>query len=484
MYIRILGIFTIVCTDIYINYTSAQSKTYIYDLKLGELLEIDNKALFNNIIDNNDFKILIITYERIRKIMEIERLVEILEIIAKRIEGTVEKTETSIKFFYNGVSFSDELSAITNIIYKMKNMNKCDLALCSETTYEIALDRRLDIMRLIDRNDLGIIEDCENHIKYEITNASAEYILWVLLTLTDVEIRTLKDIRIINRSAIKYRMEEIEDVSLLNFLRLFFRSILTLQIKSSNSKTKLHFEQLFDSFRFQMTNYYDDVIMPIEDFKDLCLRMIGRRIDNNICDFTAPKRIYIEELTNQYYMGISSKLPFVEFISYYHVMEYFFEKVYNDEMIKNLQDKISSPRFSVKRENDIKEIVKFVNKKVRDRNERYDINEQEALELVLRKYIKVQELVNTIDSEFINYYISTEVPFSKGDKIDFSDILNLKLYIKIAARIYKTRNSIIHSKSGDKAVFSPFKDDKSLEKEIPLLRYIAEEIIIKTSKLM
>lgn len=48
----------------------------------------------------------------------------------------------------------------------------------------------------------------------------------------------------------------------------------------------------------------------------------------------------------------------------------------------------------------------------------------------------------------------------------------------------RIKNSIVHSKSGEKAVYSPFVDDDALRKEIPLLRYIAEEIIIKTSSLL
>jgi len=75
-------------------------------------------------------------------------------------------------------------------------------------------------------------------------------------------------------------------------------------------------------------------------------------------------------------------------------------------------------------------------------------------------------------------------PFSKGDAIDLSDFSNPKLFKKVVAKIYKTRNSIIHSKSGDKAVYSPFKDDKDLEMENPLLRYIAGKIIIKDSRIM
>jgi len=216
----------------------------------------------------------------------------------------------------------------------------------------------------------------------------------------------------------------------------------------------------------------------------MCITIVGRISSRSSNDMTAPKRTYIKELTNQYYMGLSSKLPFVQFICYYHVMEYFFEKVYNDDMIKSLQDQISSPRFSVKREHDIKEIIKFVTKKVRDKNERYDINELEALELVLKKYVNIEDIKGSLPDRVIDYYATSEVPFSKGDVVDFNNLQSNNLYEKLAKRIYKTRNSIIHSKSGEKAVYSPFKDDKALEKEIPLLKFVAEEIIIQTSSLM
>ena len=124
--------------------------------------------------------------------------------------------------------------------------------------------------------------------------------------------------------------------------------------KCATPKTETQFEQIFDAFRFQAANSFNEVMMPLNDFKELSMPTVGRRRMTSPGDLTAPKRKYIKELTNQYYMGLSSKLPFVEFISYYHVMEYFFEKVYNDDLIKSLQDKISSPRFSLKREQDIK----------------------------------------------------------------------------------------------------------------------------------
>lgn len=364
-------------------------------------------------------------------------------------------------------------------------MCKNNVAMYNNTTYEIALNRRLNILRYFDRSDIGDIEDCENHIKYTIGVASLKYIFWVLFSLEGRDIRRLRDLAM-PRASVESRYRSTENVkgSLFEFLEDVFQSVLTIKIVCATSKSKEQFEQLFDAFRFQAANYYNDVIMPISDFKELCLDRVGRRLVSNPNEFTAPKRIYIKELTNQFYMGLSSELPFVEFVCYYHVMEFFFEKVYNDDMIKSLQDKISSPRFSVKREQDIKEVIKFVTKKVHDKNERYDINELEALELVLKKYIDIVDVQNALHSSAIDYYRTVEVPFSKGDIVDFNDLNNPKLYKKLAARIYKTRNSIIHSKSGEKAVYSPFTDDEALEKEIPLLRYIAEEIIIKTSVLM
>lgn len=54
----------------------------------------------------------------------------------------------------------------------------------------------------------------------------------------------------------------------------------------------------------------------------------------------------------------------------------------------------------------------------------------------------------------------------------------------LAERIYSTRNSLVHSKDGEKKKYEPFKDDKYLLKEIPLMRFIAESIISKESQVM
>lgn len=41
--------------------------------------------------------------------------------------------------------------------------------------------------------------------------------------------------------------------------------------------------------------------------------------------------------------------------------------------------------------------------------------------------------------------------------------------------------SIVHSKEGEESRYEPFKHDKFLAKEIPLMRAVAEEIIINSA---
>ncbi|MGL6217739.1 MAG: hypothetical protein ACRC36_06860, partial [Lacrimispora sphenoides] len=74
----------------------------------------------------------------------------------------------------------------------------------------------------------------------------------------------------------------------------------------------------------------------------------------------------------------------------------------------------------------------------------------------------------------------------KGDTIDLKEFTNDKLPKKLAARIYKTRNSLVHSKSNnmsskDRGIYRPFINSNELSKEIPLMRMLAEYIIINSA---
>ena len=78
------------------------------------------------------------------------------------------------------------------------------------------------------------------------------------------------------------------------------------------------------------------------------------------------------------------------------------------------------------------------------------------------------------------FHIGMKTPKIKARKQ--LDTYKENIYSNLSERIYSTRNSIVHSKQGDKPKFIPFKDKIDLFKEIPLIRFIAEEIVFATSK--
>ena len=185
-------------------------------------------------------------------------------------------------------------------------------------------------------------------------------------------------------------------------------------------------------------------------------------------------------------MAASSKDPMIKFIGFYHVMEYFFEQVYKEDLRKTLREILILPDFSATDNEDLNKVIKaFSDKSL----ESTPGNEIESLNLTLKKYININNIVASIklnNQELIEYYKTSIVPFSKGPKIDFEKQRE-KVISSIASRIYATRNSIVHGKSNElkrkeRPLYRPFKDEEILEKEIPLMQAIAEEIIIKTGE--
>ena len=72
----------------------------------------------------------------------------------------------------------------------------------------------------------------------------------------------------------------------------------------------------------------------------------------------APLRSYNKILVHNYQLAIAAENPFLEFVSYYQIMEHFFEQVFSEHVVSMARDEISSPAFSLKRKADIQSLVK------------------------------------------------------------------------------------------------------------------------------
>lgn len=336
------------------------------------------------------------------------------------------------------------------------------------------------------------VSDNENGINYRLDYATDIYFVFILHKLKDVaSFRALS--RGLPPSRIIREQLEREDTSTEDMLqfgrKLLGTRLLTLQIISSQQRKKTDFERYADAFFFQLSYNFDEAILPQRYLDDL-LRLGGfRRLRRaSVDEIDAPKRTYISDLIHHYQLAIASENPALEYLSYYHVIEHFFEKIYREAQIDDIREFITRPEFSYKRDNDIKRLITRItsNQKVDGDQIRYD--ELESLKLTLNRYIAPVDLVsklNEYDDSLVEFYRNEKVSFSNGDKVnltiegDDQQILTL-----LSKRIYKTRNSLVHSKEGEKGKFIPFRHDKVLVREIPLMRFIAEIIIVNSSKVM
>lgn len=331
------------------------------------------------------------------------------------------------------------------------------------------------------------IIDSENEITYSFKEASNELVYHILATYESGHI-SLK----IPYSMFENRCANLENKSFFNILRLIIRLPYAIFVQCNKPMSKDKIISFTKSHLFNLAYNLDLVLKPITSpdilFPKRTFQSI-RRV-HSIDELMPPRLSYANELTEQYYMALASYDPFVKFIGFYHILEYFFEDVYNEDLLKNIQDILQHPGFSSKRKKDIIKLIDTIKKKHHQNKEDFQGLELEALELTIRKYINLTELIqdlSTYDSSIIDYYCNHEITFSKGDSVNLRDLSNDKLPKKLAARIYKTRNALVHNKSNEarlseRGLYKPFKDNKELSKEIPLLRFLAESIIVNSSE--
>ncbi|CCU58561.1 hypothetical protein [Bacillus subtilis] len=334
------------------------------------------------------------------------------------------------------------------------------------------------------------IEDGDNKVNYEIGfEVSDYYIVWLYKKLfekipNEIKLEIKRRVYFAltgGRNRFRKEIGDAKDISLLHIMRSAIKCV-TLKVRKEKT-TKINLEEAIDSFSYTyMCNMHSPIkIYSIEDVFGVLNRQ--KRAQRN--DFQAPKRKYNSNLIDYYNLAISSRDPFISFISYYHIIEYFFDEVYREHQINTLRTSITSPRFSYKDDNELFKIIKKIINDNRHVKENGSGNEQRSLNYVLNKFLHdLDEFKQRLDTDELNFYQNNSVSFSAGDVINWEKNDD-KIIKAISNRVYKTRNALIHSKSSKKDVtYHPYLHKTELEKEISLIKAIAESIIENNSELL
>ena len=380
-------------------------------------------------------------------------------------------------------------SELQELYDKVSIMGTNGLELYSENNYEIALNIDHPIMRW--QEFLLVSDDSVNGISYEIGYPTIEYSLYLLMLIIDMNHQQGRRIE-----ALPVRLRSPYGIHINSEMGDTLETILpkrigefSLKIKNTSADYKSldMFRKMKTSFIFEFMYKTGNYLIEFLDILDMFPLNRGmRKRANGMQIDTPPLREYSEDVVDYYKQALASNDPYIKYISFYHIMEYFYDEVFKRKMVTDLKNKITHPDFSYKDDDKIFEIAKFVKNRLRMNDETGQGNELESLKYVLKEYVSIDDLktrINTIDSNALNYYQNNKVSFCNAPIIGWAD--SQGVFTQMAKRIYFTRNSLVHSKSGkNKERYRPYQDEKQLQLEIPLVKAVAEAIIINSSKII
>jgi hypothetical protein len=386
-----------------------------------------------------------------------------------------------------GFSAASADGSLKGTIDELTNYSLVDeTTLVADTSYEILVQEESPSHFRRFREDKLCVTEQEDGLEYELSPASDRYLAWLLSTLSSQ--REVRDFGFgfLSSMRMSRARSEIETSNPFEAVRaLSGQRFLTLKIRSKSKTLPRRFHVLGSSFLFHIAFNLDIALVPVRFLEEMSSRgRITRMRRSRTDELDPPRRIYNEDLVAHYVLAVSTDSPSVQFLSYYHVLEHFFEAVFNDELIEKIKAQITHPAFSYRRKKDVSALIDQIKRTLQIRSETITFSEAEALRLTLAKHVDVQELktkINEYAPLLLEYYQSTEVPFSKAPTVDLTSADRDAILKSLARRIYATRNALVHSKDGDRHRYTPFKDERALLSEIPLLRFISEQVILGTS---
>lgn len=409
---------------------------------------------------------------------------DLAQLIADALRVSLEQNSDEFRFVSSSESSVPlakvDLSELVARLKALSSPNETTLA--DNRSFEVLLRDESPFSRVrmhVRRERLIRISDSDNGMSYEIAPPSNEYLLFLLY-----KVSLISSVRMLPSFATRVLGQE-EPETVFSALRRLLGRFMTIRVTSERNRSIPEFDRFANALLFQFSYNLDAALVPQKGFEDLLrtgrltrLRRLG------VSDIDAPRRHYIADLVYHYQLGVAADNPALQYLSYYHIAEHFFEEVFNEDLVERIKDKITRPDFSYKRKKDIGALIKDISRSLQIRNERITFSEQEALKLTLEKHISVAELIaqlNLYDPSLLLYYKTSKIEFAGADEVDLADTDGETVLKKLAARIYRTRNAIVHSKESDRSRYTPFTDDRLLLYEVPVVRFVGEQIILSTS---
>ncbi len=196
--------------------------------------------------------------------------------------------------------------------------------------------------------------------------------------------------------------------------------------------------------------------------------------------FKLPYGHYNPDIIKFYQHGMSSDFPVLQFLAFYHILEYFFNIVSDENLYFQLRFLLNHPNFYPDENN----LEKLIHEVIKYRDVEKDVK---LLKRVLTKFVNISALEKFIlsyEHSFGKHYTKKRELFGGNVQISLDED---HIIPNIAKTIIIVRNALVHSSDRYKRNprYIPFSESKDIvKKEIPLIKFLAEQVIIGSASLI
>ena len=199
---------------------------------------------------------------------------------------------------------------------------------------------------------------------------------------------------------------------------------------------------------------------------------------------SAPAYQYDPEAMSLYwYARTADRMPLLQFLAYYQVVEFYFPVYTNRETQQLIRALVKDPRFSIDRDADLAGLLSAI--RLHGGSSGFG-EEKSQLRAAIEACTTATELRIFLreDSEREEFFKSDKARRLSKEKLS-AQSPDADLQRLISERLYDIRCRIVHSKEsiGDRALLLPFsREARMMQHDIALIEYIARKVIIAASR--
>lgn len=204
-----------------------------------------------------------------------------------------------------------------------------------------------------------------------------------------------------------------------------------------------------------------------------------QRLVDEESELEIPAASYDSKIVSHYKIAKSSMFPGQVFLSYYHILEYFFLRVADEVLFQAARAQLNDPDFKASYDN----VTKLLATVKRNDNTG---DEKKMLRSVLMKYVPEDDFIEFVEK--LEYDTGEKIITGKNNKI-FGESFSIKLekghaLANTATLLKHIRNSLVHSSDRytREDCYQPFSESEEIVgRYIPVIQFMAEKVIFSTA---